>query len=130
MPGSTSATDAEQGCPSIRKTPSWLRSIAITRPFTMTLRITTRQSNRQTWHHVFCGTGCMSRLKQLWAKVRDALEGNMRQQITKLGFFFSVLVAMVGLAAFASGNNLLFLLLASLLSTMLISGFVSRLGLA
>jgi len=54
----------------------------------------------------------------------------MRQQITKLGFLFSVTVAVVGLAAFVSGNNLLFLLLAALLSTMLISGFVSRLGLA
>lgn len=54
----------------------------------------------------------------------------MRQQITKLGLLFSVTVAIVGLAAFASANNLLFLLLAALLATMLISGFVSRLGLA
>ena len=54
----------------------------------------------------------------------------MRQQITKIGFLFSVTVALVGLAAFVSANNLLFLLLAALLATMLISGFVSRLGLA
>lgn len=54
----------------------------------------------------------------------------MRQQITKAGFIFSMTVALVGVAAFISGNNLLFLLLAALLSTMLISGFVSRLGLA
>ena len=42
----------------------------------------------------------------------------------------AVTVAVVGLAAFVSGNNLLFLLFAALLATMLISGFVSRLGLA
>jgi uncharacterized protein (DUF58 family) len=69
-------------------------------------------------------------MKKAWQRLRDALEGNMRQQITRLGFFFSVTVALVGLAAFVSGNNLLFLLLAALLATMLISGFVSRLGLA
>ncbi|MBC8166400.1 MAG: DUF58 domain-containing protein [Bryobacteraceae bacterium] len=69
-------------------------------------------------------------MKEWGQKIRAALEGSMRQQITKLGFYFSVTVALVGLAAFASGNNLLFLLLAALLSTMLISGFVSRLGLA
>lgn len=54
----------------------------------------------------------------------------MRQQITRTGLLFSLTVALVGLAAFASANNLLFLLLAALLATMLISGFVSRLGLA
>jgi len=69
-------------------------------------------------------------MKRAWERLRNALEGNMRQQITRLGFFFTVMVAVVGLAAFVSGNNLLFLLLAALLSTMLISGFVSRLGLA
>jgi uncharacterized protein (DUF58 family) len=69
-------------------------------------------------------------MKELWRKIREGLEGTVRQQITKLGFFFSVTVALVGLAAFVSGNNLLFLLLAALISTMLISGFVSRLGLA
>ena len=54
----------------------------------------------------------------------------MRQRITLLGFLFSVATALVGLAAFVSANNLLFLLLAALLATFLISGFISRLGLA
>lgn len=54
----------------------------------------------------------------------------MRQQITLSGLIFTGATALVGLAAFASANNLLFLLLAALLATMLISGFVSRLGLA
>jgi uncharacterized protein (DUF58 family) len=66
-----------------------------------------------------------------WVRqLRERLEGNMRQQITRLGLAFSVTVAIVGVAAFVSGNNLLFLLLAALVATMLISGFVSRLGLA
>src|SRR5919106_1745686 len=69
-------------------------------------------------------------MKALWTRIRHAFEGNMRQQITKAGFLFSLTVAVVGVAAFISGNNLLFLLLAALLATMLISGFVSRLGLA
>lgn len=65
-----------------------------------------------------------------WKRIRHLLVGDMRPQITKAGFLFAVTVALVGVAAFVSGNNLLFLLLAALLSTMLISGFVSRLGLA
>lgn len=72
----------------------------------------------------------MKAMRRAWERIREALEGNMRQQITKLGFVFSLTVALVGLAAFVSGNNLLFLLLAALLATLLISGFVSRLGLA
>lgn len=55
---------------------------------------------------------------------------SVRHQITWSGAVFSLLIVLVGLGAFASGNNLLFLLLAAMLSTMLISGFVSRLGLA
>jgi uncharacterized protein (DUF58 family) len=54
----------------------------------------------------------------------------MRQHVTKLGFLFTVTILLVGIAAFISANNLLFLLLASLLATFLISGFISRLGLA
>lgn len=54
----------------------------------------------------------------------------MRQQITAAGVLFSLTVGIVGLAAFVSANNLLFLLFAALLAAMLISGFVSRLGLA
>ena len=37
---------------------------------------------------------------------------------------------LIAFAAFASGNNLLFLILAAMISTFLISGFVSRMGLA
>jgi uncharacterized protein (DUF58 family) len=54
----------------------------------------------------------------------------MRQQITFGGFVFTALMTMVGMAAFASANNLLFLLFAAMVSTVLVSGLVSRLGLA
>jgi uncharacterized protein (DUF58 family) len=69
-------------------------------------------------------------MREIWRRIREAFEESMRQQITALGFVFTLTVVLVGLAAFVSGNNLLFLLLAALLSTLLISGFVSRLGLA
>ena len=69
-------------------------------------------------------------MREIWRRIREAFEESMRQQITALGFVFTLTVVLVGFAAFVSGNNLLFLLLAALLSTLLISGFVSRLGLA
>ncbi len=58
------------------------------------------------------------------------MEGGTRQQITRAGLVFTLTILLVGMAAFASANNLLFLLVASLLATLLISGFISRLGLA
>jgi uncharacterized protein (DUF58 family) len=69
-------------------------------------------------------------MRQLWHRIREAFEDSLRQQVTRLGFVFTLIVVMVALAAFASGNNLLFLIEAALLATLLISGFVSRLGLA
>lgn len=72
----------------------------------------------------------MRSVREFLGKLRDSLDPNMRQRVTKLGIVFTVVVVLVGLAAFASANNLLFLLFAALLSIMLISGFVSRLGLA
>jgi uncharacterized protein (DUF58 family) len=70
-------------------------------------------------------------MRDVWHRIREVLfEDGMRQQITRLGLIFTITVVLVGVAAFVSANNLLFLLLAALLSTFLISGFVSRLGLA
>ena len=71
-----------------------------------------------------------NRWQRHWTRLREAMEDGMRQQITRLGFVFTVTVVLVGFAAFGSGNNLLFLLFAALLATFLISGLVSRLGLA
>lgn len=66
----------------------------------------------------------------LWRRIGELLEGSMRQQITRAGLAFAFTVALVGVSAFVSGNNLLFLLLAALLATLLVSGLISRLGLA
>ena len=67
-------------------------------------------------------------MREFWRRIRESFEESMRQQITALGFVFTLIVVLVGFAAFISANNLLFLLLAALFSTLLISGFVSRLG--
>lgn len=69
-------------------------------------------------------------MRHMWERIRNALTGGIKQRVTRLGLFFTALTLLVGLAAFASANNLLFLLLAAMLATLLISGFVSRLGLA
>ncbi len=53
-----------------------------------------------------------------------------RQQMTRAGLGFSAVLLTVAMGAFLSGNNLLFLIVAAMVSTLLISGFVSKLGLA
>jgi uncharacterized protein (DUF58 family) len=67
---------------------------------------------------------------RLWRNPGSWFDLGLRQQITRAGLLYSVVCALVALAAFASANNLLFLILAAMLSTLLISGFVSRLSLA
>lgn len=68
-------------------------------------------------------------MQNLGRRIRRWQPG-VRHQVTWSGLAFSALIVMVAFVAFLSGNNLLFLLLAALLSTMLVSGLVSRLGLA
>ena len=68
--------------------------------------------------------------KSWWAKVRDMLRGGVQQQVTLFGMLFSLAIVLIGIAAFLSGNNLIFLLLAAMLATMLVSGFMSRLSLS
>jgi len=53
-----------------------------------------------------------------------------RQQVTRTGLVFRIALLMTGIAAFLTANNLLFLMLAAMFATLLISGFVTRLGLA
>src|SRR5262249_6449615 len=65
-----------------------------------------------------------------WTRFQNALEISTRQQVTRLGLLFTMTCVLVALAAFASANNLLFLILAVLLATLLVSGFISRLSLA
>ena len=73
-------------------------------------------------------------MKRIWhwiaSKVKGALEAGVKQRITRAGFLFTVAIIVVAFAAFASANNLLFLILAAMLATLLVSGFISRLSLA
>src|ERR1041385_8337337 len=65
-----------------------------------------------------------------WRGLRAAWTQGLRQQITRSGVAYSAAMLIVALAAFLSANNLLFLILAAMLSTLLVSGFISRLGIA
>ena len=73
-------------------------------------------------------------MRQWWRKRQASLSnwvaGRVRERVTWTGVVFLTALALVGFAAFASANNLLFLLLAAMLATLLVSGFVSRLGIA
>ncbi len=72
----------------------------------------------------------MTRWQSLTAKAKEAMQAGMRQHITRSGMLFSMAIVIVAFAAFASANNLLFLILAAMLATFLVSGFISRLSLA
>ena len=72
----------------------------------------------------------MTLVAQLRARLREAWARALRQQITWAGMAFTLAIALVALAAFLSANNLLFLILAAMLAAFLLSGFVSRMGLA
>jgi uncharacterized protein (DUF58 family) len=72
----------------------------------------------------------MSFTQRWWRGLRQAWTQGLRQQITRSGVAYSAALALVALAAFLSANNLMFLILAAMLSTLLLSGFISRLGLA
>ncbi len=65
-----------------------------------------------------------------WPWLRNALDHGTRQQVTRMGLLFTMTCVLVALAAFVSANNLLFLILALLLATMMVAGFISRLSLA
>ena len=65
-----------------------------------------------------------------WPWLRSALDHGTRQQVTRLGLLFTLTCVLVSLAAFVSANNLLFLILALLLATWMVSGFIGRLSLA
>ncbi len=51
----------------------------------------------------------------LWARAREAFAGRVRFQITATGLLFLAAILLVGMAAFLSANNLLFLVLAAML---------------
>ena len=65
-----------------------------------------------------------------WKTLRGWWPGALRQQVTGTGVAYSITVVLIALAAVLSANNLLFLILAAMLSILGISGFVSKLVLA
>jgi uncharacterized protein (DUF58 family) len=67
---------------------------------------------------------------QPWPWLRSAIDHGTRQQVTRMGLLFTMTCVLVALAAFVSANNLLFLILALLLATMMVAGFIGRLSLA
>ncbi len=54
----------------------------------------------------------------------------MVERVTRAGLVFLAALVLTAVAAFVSANNLIFLLLAVMIATVMVSGFVSRLGLA
>ncbi len=65
-----------------------------------------------------------------WTAVRKNWTSSLRQRLTRTGAIYAIVLVAVAVASFLSANNLLFLILAAMLSTWLVSGFVSRLGLS
>ncbi|HEY1754085.1 MAG TPA: DUF58 domain-containing protein [Bryobacteraceae bacterium] len=66
-----------------------------------------------------------------WEQWRDRLHLPAgRQHMTGAGMVFRAALVGIAAAAFLLGNNLLFLIVAAMFATLLISGFVTRLGLA
>ena len=65
-----------------------------------------------------------------WFRIRHVLLRRIRYKVTRGGVLFTLAVVLVAFAAVASANNLLFLILATMLSTLMVSGLVSRLCLA
>jgi uncharacterized protein (DUF58 family) len=69
-------------------------------------------------------------VRDFWGRARAAVARRIRYKITRGGLLFSFAILVVGLGAIISANNLLFLIVATMLATMLVSGLVSRLCLA
>jgi uncharacterized protein (DUF58 family) len=57
------------------------------------------------------------------ARVRDAMD----YEVTRAGLFYILIAVVLGIAAITSGNNLLYVIVAALLSAMLVSGVASAL---
>ena len=66
-------------------------------------------------------------MKRAWFLSREI---GTRQQVTRLGLLFTLTCVLVALAYFISANNLLFLILAAMFATLMVSDFISRLSLA
>jgi uncharacterized protein (DUF58 family) len=69
-------------------------------------------------------------VRRLWNLAGAVLARRIRYKITRGGVLFTAGIFMVVLGAIVSANNLLFLIAAAMMATLLISGLVSRLCLA
>src|ERR1035437_3136746 len=67
---------------------------------------------------------------KLWHHLRSTLAMRIRYKITRGGMLFILAILMVGVSAIKSANNLLFMIVAAMMATLLVSGLVSRLCLA
>ena len=69
-------------------------------------------------------------MRTLWKQLRLLLARRIRYKITRGGLLFTFAILIVGWGAIISANNMLFLIVAAMMATLLVSGLVSRLGLA
>jgi len=69
-------------------------------------------------------------MQSRWQKFRRLLEGRIGYRATRRGLWFLCVLAAMALGAVASGNNLLFLVLAAMLAALLVSGVLGSLSLA
>src|SRR5690606_21469487 len=66
----------------------------------------------------------------VWTYFRSLFRRASPHSMTHSGLVFTLAIVLVGIAAAVSANNLLFLVVAAMLSTLVLSGFISRLSLA
>lgn len=69
-------------------------------------------------------------MAKLWRRFRGFLARRIHYRVTRAGVLFTLALALVAFAAIVSANNLIFLILAAMMATLLISDLVSRLCLA
>src|ERR1035441_9406933 len=69
-------------------------------------------------------------VRTLWQQFRAFLARRIRYKITRGGVLFTFAILLVAAGAIVSANNLIFLILAAMMATLLVSGLVSRLCLA
>jgi len=69
-------------------------------------------------------------VKKLLRRLKASLRRGIRYRVTRGGLLFTLAILLVAIAAALSANNLLFLILAVMIATLMISGFISRLCLA
>jgi uncharacterized protein (DUF58 family) len=65
-----------------------------------------------------------------WLRRHSLWPVHLRQTVTRAGLAYSAIMLVVALIAFISANNLMFLILAAMLATFMVSGFISKLSLA